>query len=66
MKQQQQTYFVAMDITLCTFVCPQTLAVRYGNKLDRVELRFMESLLAIDPKLRLTGRQCLDHEYCRS
>jgi cyclin-dependent kinase-like len=44
---------------------PQTLAQRYAGKVSQEELNFLEGLLALDPKKRMTGVDCLRHPYLR-
>jgi hypothetical protein len=40
-----------------------TLAQRYDGLLDDIGLDFLAGLLCMDPTLRLTGSQCLQHPY---
>jgi len=42
---------------------PDGLRSRYLGKIGQAELDFIEGLLRIDPKKRLTGPQCLTHHY---
>ena len=42
---------------------PETLQRKYMGQLSKTALSFMNGLLDMDPKQRLTGRACLDHRY---
>jgi cyclin-dependent kinase-like len=41
----------------------QTVHQKYGDKLSKVALHFMRSLLYMDPGKRLSSRECLDHAW---
>lgn len=41
----------------------QTVHQKYGEKLPKVALHFMRSLLYMDPARRLSSRECLDHAW---
>lgn len=42
---------------------PETLQRKYMGQLSKTALAFMNGLLHMDPKQRLTGRACLEHRY---
>jgi cyclin-dependent kinase-like len=44
---------------------PITLARRYNGRLGNLDLDFLNGLLHLDPKKRLSGSTCLRHAYLR-
>lgn len=41
----------------------QSVHQKYGDKLPKIALHFMRSLLYMDPARRLTARECLEHPW---
>ena len=42
---------------------PETLAKKYAGKINKLALSFLQGLLQMDPKDRLTSEQCIKHPW---
>lgn len=45
---------------------PETLSKKYSGKMSKRAMSFMNSILLMNPKHRLTSTRCLDHKYFNS